>query len=599
MTTLAPIMSITSGKNLLTNPSFEYGTSGLADGWSITNDVSGSGFTSIVVDEGARCQQIQQLTIAATSDATILLYQLTPVGSFSKGDTATGSFWVKAPVASAPVHALTWRAYLDAWASSGGFVGASPTANFTPSDTEWTKIVVSFPNLPAGTSSVRLGIQLDHVYAGDSLRYLIDDACVSNGTTDYNDGSTYTVTDYSFPEASKTPEAVRIEAGSGIEVPNALADAAWSITWKVCGADGYDVNDKVRTLGKAFGLWSEVATRLPGEPFDHVMFLTAVNAPMFTMYPAQPGGVPYAIVTLSGSRYGYWLATSESLAADSLGVKISSKSITVPGSVSIVDVPGVSAGFARVKVTLDAGGTFLAFGPTNDLGVTWGHTVSSSITLSGSNQSLGATADLVAALTDDVIVLLTVNQSEDTADEVILTASATIGGSDAVNAGTVYGFPTPAANYGAAHVENLGVLPVPPYPIPSIASTSTNLKSKITCYGKWVNDGLGSETATSTKIVLIPATYSETFPVSAIGTLSSNQGVIVENMSPLPANRRAYFTSTATATAAGGPVSRYPYGFGLWMPTGASDWVFHCDGSTGAHVTIWYRSRYPQRIGSV
>jgi hypothetical protein len=180
---------------------------------------------------------------------------------------------------------------------------------------------------------------------------------------DYNDNTTYEVASCLFPKASKLPEAQRLEAGSGQFVPNSLADAPWTISWTVRASTAAGVVDAVRALLADFSPWREVSTQLPGEAIAHVMFITGVDAPDYSLVPAMgTGATPIAHLTLSGMRYGHWLGASAAYATSG-GVAIHNTAVTFPGIIAVDAGKGTAPGLVRATLTCDGASRGLVVAP--------------------------------------------------------------------------------------------------------------------------------------------------------------------------------------------------------------------------------------------
>ena len=443
---------------------------------------------------------------------------------------------------------------------------------------------------------------------------------------DYNDGTTYNIEAYSLPEAAKLPEALRIEAGSGKEMPNGLADAKWSFTWTVFGATSAAINASIRALLADFQPWTEVSTFLPGESFPHVMYLTGVNPPMKT---PMVGGA--AKITLSGTRWGYWLAATSTYALDGSSNPIHNYACNLPGVVNVVGSAGTSYGLVSATVTVDQSPTqtiALACKPNPPTsyqpwqkytGTTVGGAYSAGsgpvalvVPTSTGSWQVGTetpTALDSVAYADNVLVLARVANNYTTAAGFpsYRAQIATRIASNTLPAVYATGQPVAATQNGGSggsswifEVANLGVMPVPADPLPQAGgSFNSQVFAEVL--------GTTSYQMMLDTLAWLPASFCEV----VTGPFSTNGfGCTIENISPQSQLRRAYLSTHVSTNPAPGPaLSRTPYGYGLWMPPGNSAWVPFCDArdsmptssatpaSTG-HMTLIYRACYSERLGA-
>ena len=421
----------------------------------------------------------------------------------------------------------------------------------------------------------------------------------ANGNN-YNDGVTYTVESFELPEAAKTDDANRLESGSGLLVPDALADAPWSFTWLVQAATPSAVNVAIRAMMADFSPWQEVTTQLPGEPIAHVMHLMTVAPPTYSMKPqgTTPAAPAFAYVKLSGTRYGAWLGATEQYALSAAGGTIQNKFVNFPADiVQVRGVPGTTYGFARAKVTMDQASSTggLAFGPTQNLGVTWAQHYNTSVTMTnaGAWYQIGTPNTFPLTVQEDVLALAQLHTNDATSADSVFRAVSSMSGSNYSGSEFIRGNSVVNDAGTSWDTVNLGTFSLPPGPVPSNVDGS-NIASQV--FLNAVNWTAG-KIAYAGWASMMPARFAETFYPS--GGWAANTGVIVENMSPHASLRRAYLTTGMADNAAGPTMSRIPFGFGMWMPPGDSDWVFFTPANvTTGRVSLWYRALYAERVGS-
>jgi hypothetical protein len=443
----------------------------------------------------------------------------------------------------------------------------------------------------------------------------------ANGN-DYNDGLVYELQPgFSFGTAAKTPEALRLEAGGGAVMPDAWEDAAWVLTWKVYGATGGQVQDRIRALLADFAPWTEVSVQLPAMPVAHVMFLTSLDAPSnFALQPALPGGLPFALFTLTGTRYGLWLDAglhSPVLASDGT-TPVTNIAVAFPGTVNCIASKGTTYGFVTATLTADsapAAALALGFRPTPPSGYqpwqkysgvsvagAYGGVASKITTLVSSGFTkppMAATEIDSVGYAGQVLALLRACTDSTLAANPVFYQALVESHSSAFTSNPMdaVGDSVPAGQYGSIfELAQLGVLPLPADLMPKAGGTFTSH------VGVQAEGTLASANAAWVDtVVWMPAALCE---VVTAAFAANGYGFTVENLSPIASQRRAYLSKFTSGVPVLGPtLSRTPYGSGLWCPNGTFAAVTMVDSrattpcATG-RLTLQYRPLYCDLLGS-
>lgn len=165
--------------NFLLNPSFETDSNsdGVADNWTLYNTTGQSVAQLSAGGLYGNNAQRSVLTAGAPNSSYFQYVQNSPVGSFSAGDPATFSIWVKGSS-----NRLVTSMLIYAFTSLGGSLGAVSTS-VTALTSTWTRWSVTYSPLPANTSFCRVMWQDAAISTTEVNDYMLDGAKLEKSAT--------------------------------------------------------------------------------------------------------------------------------------------------------------------------------------------------------------------------------------------------------------------------------------------------------------------------------------------------------------------------------------------------------------------------------
>jgi len=279
-----------SRKNYLLN---SYGSSNSSNQWNSWNyGGSRSGTPTYSLTQGpysSTAQRIQYTGLAGDSPANIAIQQNSAMGSFSAGDNATFSLYLKGSATGSIVGQMSVNAYTSSYVGLGSVY--SPGMGITPASGSYTQYTLTYNNLPANTSFINVAFVVQSIYNASSVDYSIDAAQLEKGTfvTSYIPTTTSTVT--------RNADVVYVPTTNwnadtftylGVYAPPPNSDSSHNVLYVLGGSPYYDLN-QWDMYGGNFGMSVNRA--------DHSLWTGWPQASTYATYgvSSTPGGTlkPY------------------------------------------------------------------------------------------------------------------------------------------------------------------------------------------------------------------------------------------------------------------------------------------------------------------
>jgi hypothetical protein len=180
---------VLAGTNYCTAPSFEIesGTPGLASGWTIAGNKTGTPVCTLVPGRnGGLAQRIQYTGVAGDVAGRTLRFQhMTPNGSIGASDIMTVSGYVKLALSGCLL-----TEYLEAYTDAGAYVSDCGSVAIAAS-ADWQRFYKTHAAGGATTGKGNLLLQFSNIHEGDTLDLIVDDVLIDKSATlrAYWDGS--------------------------------------------------------------------------------------------------------------------------------------------------------------------------------------------------------------------------------------------------------------------------------------------------------------------------------------------------------------------------------------------------------------------------
>ena len=264
--------------NLLPYPSFETDSNsdGLADGWAIMGNVTGTPTYSIVTGRAAasrpvgHAQRIQYTGVGGDSSKNTQIWCATPAASFAAGQLMTLSGYFKGSASGCSVYIVATAQN----AANGNLLNYLQQITLSSGWSRWSCACIDA--LPATTDHIAVYIQVISIDSGDSIDITIDDLLCEVGWAsspyEYFDGD------------------------------SVLGD--FDCSWTAAAEASPSLCASKSTVGIPWidGPWTRVGRLFPADPHDELTASVIKDGSTWKMW-FQQGGVSYATAP---SAYGPW-----------------------------------------------------------------------------------------------------------------------------------------------------------------------------------------------------------------------------------------------------------------------------------------------------
>jgi hypothetical protein len=161
--------------NYLTNTYGANNSSNKWTGWTYSSPVGTPTYSLTKGVYSTTAQRTQYTGIGGDSNSAFVMWQTSAVGSYSAGDTATASFYVKASLSGCNFYAT-----MDAFTSTGTHIAGIGT--YPGVSSSFSQLNFSYSNLPAGTSYIQFQVGVYGINSGSTVDTTVDAVQLEKGT---------------------------------------------------------------------------------------------------------------------------------------------------------------------------------------------------------------------------------------------------------------------------------------------------------------------------------------------------------------------------------------------------------------------------------